>query len=320
MNDVMTSQAGPERVDTAAWPRTISIIGAAGLVGSSVAAQLATRGVGRRINLQDRRSNLVHAHRIDLGDAQAVLGLSYPEIVAGPPTGAVDLVIVAASMPETPNGDRREFMAANAGLLDSLAEQIRHEAGQHGIILLLTNPVDILADWMARKHGIDPGRFMGYALNDSARLRLAIARELGVDVARVEAMVLGEHGRGQVPVLSAARVDGQPVQWPDGSADRILADVHGWFERWSSLNPGRSSGWATGAGVMHLVRSLSAGAQVVTTASTTGLGELPDTFMALPARLRDGRLKAELPSLSPHELDSLQASGESIHRSAAAIE
>jgi len=319
MNDVMTSQASPGHFDTATWPRTISIIGAAGLVGSSVAAQLATGGVGRRLNLQDRRQNLVHAHRIDLSDAQAVLGTGYPEIVAGPPPEAADLVIVAASMPETPNGDRREFQAANAGLLDSLAEQIRQEAGEHGIILLLTNPVDILADWMARKHGIDPGRFMGYALNDSARLRLAIARVLGVDVASVEAMVLAEHGRGQFPVFSTVRVNGQPVKWPEGAIDRILADVHGWFERWSSLNPGRSSGWATGVGVMHLVRSLSAGEPVVTTASTAGLDGLPGTFMALPTRLQDGRLKAEVPSLSPQELDSLQASGESIQRSAAAI-
>src|SRR5699024_1871480 len=58
--------------------------------------------------------HLVEAHRIDLSDAQAVLGVDRPQVHAGSPNGPVDLVVVAASLPETPDGDRREFLAANA--------------------------------------------------------------------------------------------------------------------------------------------------------------------------------------------------------------
>ncbi|GAA1128434.1 malate dehydrogenase [Citricoccus alkalitolerans] len=304
---------------TPSWPERISIIGAAGLVGSSAAASLATQGIGRELYLQDRRDNLVEAHRIDLSDAQAVLGVDRPRILAGSPEQHADLVVVAASLPETPDGDRREFLAANAHLLASLAEQIRREAGDEGLVLLLTNPVDILADWLHREHGFTAERLIGYALNDSARFRLAIARELGTEVTSVTASVLGEHGKGQVPVFSTVRVNGEPVAWPDGAVDRVRADVDGWFERWSRLKPGRSSGWASGTGVMHLVRSLAAGQQVITTVSTSGIEGLPETFMALPTHLEDGRPRATLPELSDHELSALHEAGQSIRHTASTL-
>lgn len=305
---------------TPSWPERISIIGAAGLVGSSAAASLATQGVGQELYLQDRRDNLVEAHRIDLSDAQAVLGVDRPRVLAGPPDQPVDLVVVAASLPETPDGDRRDFLAANAQLLASLADQIRREAGDEGLVLLLTNPVDILADWLHRHHGFAAEQLIGYALNDSARFRLAIARELGTEVSSVTASVLGEHGKGQVPVFSSVRVDGQPVAWPNGAIDRIRADVDGWFERWSRLKPGRSSGWASGAGVMHLVRSLAAGEQVITTVATSGIDGLPETFMALPTHLKDGRPRAVLPELPHREFSALREAGESIRHTALTLD
>lgn len=303
-----------------AWPQRISIIGAAGLVGSSVAAQLITHGIGREIHLQDQRDNVAEAHRIDLVDAQAVLSVDRPRVLTSPPAGEVDLVIIAASLPESPDGDRREFLAANAQLLASLADQVRREAGDRGLVLLLSNPVDILADWLCRHHGFDADRLIGYSLNDSARFRLAIARELGVETTSVEAIVLGEHGRGQVPIFSTVRVDGGPVSWAEGAIGRIRADIDGWFARWSQLKPGRSSGWATGFGVMHLVRSLAAGRTVITTASTRGRALLPETFMALPTQLINGRARAELPEVTAEELTSLQHAGDSIRRSSESID
>lgn len=307
MNENSTSTLPPN------WPRRISIIGAAGLVGSSVAAQLVTRGLGQEIYLQDRRENVLEAHRIDLADAQAILGLDAPLLISGPPPeGSVDLVIVAASLPERPDGDRRDFLSGNADLLDSLAEGLLREAGEDGLILLLTNPVDILADWLCRRHGLDPERLIGYALNDSARLRLAVAREFGVPTSSVEAIVLGEHGKGQVPVFSTIRLDGKPVSWPEGAIDSIRANIDGWFERWSQLGTGRSSGWATGFGVMHLVRSLAAGQTVVTTAATTEIDSLPDTFMTLPAQFINGRIQVALPKVSDEEIQILKTSAESI--------
>lgn len=305
---------------TPSWPERISIIGAAGLVGSSAAASLATHSVGGELFLQDRRDNLVEAHRIDLTDAQAVLGVDRPRIHAGSPGAPVDLVVVAASLPETPGGDRRDFLAANAQLLTSMAEQIQREAGEHGLVLLLTNPVDILADWLHRQHGFAADRLIGYALNDSARFRLAIARELGTEVTSVQAGVLGEHGKGQVPVFSTVLVNGEPVDWPDGSIERVRADVDGWFERWSRLKPGRSSGWASGAGVMHLIRSLAAGEQVITTVSTAGIEELPESFMALPTRWVDGCSRAALPDLSRQELAALQEAGDSIRQTSLTLD
>lgn len=303
-----------------AWPSRISVIGAAGLVGSSVVTQLAVQGFGHTLYAQDRRDNVLEAHRLDQMDAQVILGRDRPQIIAGsPPDGDCDLVIVAASLPENPDADRRDFLAGNTGLLESLAEEVKRQVGESGVLLLLTNPVDILADWLCREQGFDPDRVIGYALNDTARFRQAIAREVEVPPSAVDAMVLGEHGKGQVPIFSTVTIHGHPVDWPAGAQDRIRADIDGWFQRYSKLRAGRSSGWATGHGVAHLVQGLMDGQSVLTTASTRGIDGFPPTFMALPTRLHAGRFRSELPTVSTEERGHLINSATNIHDTSLSI-
>ena len=280
------------------WPQRIAIIGAAGTVGSS--------GIGQELFLVDVRKNLVAGHAIDIADAQTLTGVPSPRITPGTPQdGPVDVVVVAASKPEVPHGDRRDFLSANAALLGTLLPQIESLAGDHGLVLLLSNPVDILAGWLARESSLPRHRILGYSLNDSARFRSAVARELGVGVDRVQGMVLGEHGNGQVPLYSGVRLDGEPLALDPDQRRRVDADVHGWFHRWSELETGRSSGWATGAGVRHLLEELAAGRPVVTTASGTGLEDYPEAFIALPARRSGGRVQALSPETDPQETRDL---------------
>lgn len=308
------------QITRASWPRRISVIGAAGLVGSSVVTQLATNGLGETVYVQDRRENVLEAHRLDQLDAQAILGHRQPALVSGPPPdGGCDLVVVAASLPEKPDGDRRDFLAGNTGLLESLIPEVKRQVGDDGVLLLLTNPVDILADWLCREHGFDPDRVIGYALNDTARFRQAIARELAVSTPDVSASVLGEHGKGQVPIFSTATVCGQPVDWPEGAEGRIRADIDGWFQRYSNLGAGRSSGWATGHGVAYLVRQLTQGQPVLTTASTRGIDGFPATFMALPTFLDGVRFRTEAPDVSPAEWSQLVTSADNIHLNSVSI-
>ncbi|MFC7400959.1 malate dehydrogenase [Citricoccus sp. GCM10030269] len=300
----------------------IAVIGAAGMVGSSVVAQLAGNGVGQELYLQDLQENLVESHRIDLTDAQTVLGLDTPELINGPaPEGTADLVVVAASIPENPEGDRREFLDANAGLLRKLAESIHEQLSPTGLVLLLTNPVDILADWLSRTHGFDPRRLIGYALNDTARFQSAIAREFGVETSRVEALVLGEHGQGQVPIFSTVKIDGELVTWEGEARQRLENHLETWFARWLALKSGRKSGWATGFGVMKLVRELEAGNTVTTTVWTRGIDTLPETYVSLPTRLtQDGEFEAALPTLDDDEFQHVLAAANSIHAQAEALE
>ena len=303
------------------WPQCISIIGAAGTVGSSIAAQLARQGIGQEIYLQDVRDNLLEAHRIDISDGQTVLGIDRPRLITGQArAGTAEVVIVAASLPENPEGDRREFLEANAGLLRSLGPSIRSQLSPSGVVLLMTNPVDILADWICRTQSVPAERLIGYALNDTARFRYALAQEFDVEPSRIEAMVLGEHGTGQVPIFSAVRIDGEPVTWTQEAKKRIEDHIAQWFSRYLALRAGRSSGWASGFGVAKLLDDLSQGRSLITTVATHGVKTLPDTFMSLPAAWGGTGFRSSLPMLTTGEMTRLVAVAESISAQAQALE
>lgn len=301
-------------------PARITVLGAAGVVGSSVAARLAAEGVGRHLYLQDLRSNLAEAHRVDIEDAQTHAGADAPQLHTGlSPSGTADLVVVAASHPESPAADRRDYLRANAALLQELIPTIRDQLAPHGAVLLLTNPVDILADWLVRAHGFEPHRLIGFSLNDSARFRRAVAAEFGVAVSGVEATVVGEHGLGQFPLFSSVRIDGQGVRWDEGARQRVEDQVQGWFGRYLSLEAGRSSGWATGSGVVSLFRALSRGDEAVTTACTHDVAGLPATYVTLPVTWRAEGFSSSRPATDEREWAKLVEIAEAIEAQAAEL-
>lgn len=251
-----------------AWtPRRIAVLGATGLTGSGIVHQLSLTDEHDEILLFDLKQNLLQAHAIDMREAQIVAGrtraaLTVGELDRADAFGPVDLVVVAASLPETPDGTRAAFLAGNLGVMRALAPAITHLAGERGLVMIVTNPADVLATCLVSLGGIAPGRVFGYCLNDSVRFTAAIARELRVTPERIEALVIGEHGEGQVPVWSGVRVDGFPVTLTDQQRARIDADAAGWFRRWSDLRPGRSSGWTTPLGSVRTIRQLTAGVPV----------------------------------------------------------
>lgn len=304
-----------------AWPRSVAIVGAAGLIGAGVAHQLALSGLSRDIYLLDVHANLVRAHAIDMAEAQLVAGqtaAALHPVTAAADVPAVDLVIVAASAPETPEGDRRHFLANNLALLRTLAPEITRMAGTTGCVLLLSNPVDILCGILQRLTALAPQRIIGYSLNDSIRLRMALGRELGVMPDRLDAVVLGEHGAGQVPIFSRLTLDGQPLTLSPEAEARVRADADGWFARWSALKPGRSSGWTTPLGTLANIRAMVQGEVFPCSVSTFDQPGLNDAFITLPARLGpEGRRAIERWTLDEREQQGLRRAADAV---ASAIE
>ncbi|MEX5235859.1 lactate/malate family dehydrogenase [Kocuria arenosa] len=299
------------------WPITVAVIGAAGLIGSGVVAGLAVAGLCQEIRMLDLRQNLVEAHAIDIRESQALTGSTHTRLVTTAGDGPVDLVVVAASAPETPGGDRRDFLRANLQLLDKLTPQIQALTGTEGTVMLLSNPVDILAEHLRRTTSIRPERIVGYSLNDSVRFRLAISRELGLSVDRVQALVLGEHGAAQVPVFSGITVDGIVQHLDADQRQRVRADVNGWFQRWSDLKPGRSSGWTTPLGTVEVVRAMGASTPIPATVWTGEIPELQDSYVTVLSSFTPaGGVRAMLPPLDAQELAQLQQAAQSVHEAA----
>lgn len=304
----------------AAWPRSAAVIGAAGLIGSGVSERLAENSQAGDLYMIDLNENLVRAHAIDIAETQVIAGNTRTRLHPRRPEDgtAVDLVVLAASIPEVPDGDRRDFLAANLRLLGTLTPMIRSLAGDSGIVMILSNPVDILADCLAQTSGIDPARICGYSLNDTVRFRMAVAKELGADVGDVGGLMLGEHGGHQVPLFEALTVKGAPVRLDAGQQARVMEDVNGWFARWSALKPGRSTGWATPAGVSRIVQAMADGSVHPAAIWTGGLEDMPETFIALPAVLEAGRFAARPDLLPAGARDGLRAAATSVAEAARA--
>lgn len=297
------------------WPARVVVLGGAGLVGSGLAHLLAVTGRCADVVLVDRRRDVARAHVIDIGEAQLVAGDATTTVreMGAAEAPAADLVVIAASLPEVPDGDRRDFLAGNLDQLRSLAPTVIRLAGEHGVVLVLSNPVDVLTEALRRLTGLAPHRMLGYSLNDSLRFRMAVARELGVHPLRVEGWVLGEHGTGQVPLFSRVRLDDAPLVLEPDARHRVRADADGWFARWSRLRPGRSSGWTTPAGTMRMVEAMASSGVLPASVWTGDVDHLPDCYLTLPARLGPhGVVTTEQWALDPVEADGLRAAATSV--------
>lgn len=277
-------------------PRRVAVLGASGLTGAGIAHQLSLTDEYDEIVLFDLARNVLEAHAIDMREAQIAQGRTRARLVVSSldrvaETAPVDLVVVAAALPETPDGTRAAFLAGNLGVLRALTPAITTLAGGTGLVMIVTNPADILASCLAQISDIEPGRIFGYCLNDSIRFTAAVARELAVSPERIEALVVGEHGDGQVLVWSGLRLDGKPLALTDDQRARIDADARGWFRRWSDLRAGRSSGWTTPLGSARTIAALIAGSPVPV-AVWFGDSDAARSHTTLRAVVQDGRVVA----------------------------
>ncbi|GGD30339.1 L-lactate dehydrogenase [Microbacterium faecale] len=272
-----------------------TIIGAAGGIGQTVAAEFVARDLFDELHLVDLRTNLLEADRIDLSEASVAAGHQPPHITVEDPhsalhaLGSSDFVVCAATLGEKPGQSRSSFAQVNWELLISLVPLISQVAGEHGTVLLVTNPVDAMAERLAREETIPRDRIIGYSVNDSTRLRVAIAAEVGVEPDRVQAHALGVHGEQLVPLYSGVRIDDEPVELDAGQRQRIDTWTEGWFARWHELKSGRSSIRSTAAGVASVVRATRSGAELPLSVSTDSVDFLPSSaFIGLPTSFAGG--------------------------------
>jgi malate dehydrogenase len=232
-----------------ARPRIV-IAGAGGGVGASVTFNLLLSALDCELILLDSRREMLLSHLWDL--EQVLVQHTSGTVREGTDADVAeaDLLVLTAAAPLTVNQSRMVYLEANAAILAPLLELL--PAGWNGVLIMVTNPVDPLCTWARHRTGLERTRVLGYTLNDTLRLRTAIAKALGAAPASVRAWTIGEHGDLNVPLLDRIEVDGRPVTL----SDRQLNDVHeftsGWYVRHVALDSGRSSTWTSGLGVARM--------------------------------------------------------------------
>ena len=191
--------------------KKISVIGA-GNVGATAAFLIAQKQVGDVVMVdiidgvpQGKSLDMAQASPIELFDASVTGALDY-EATAGS-----DLVIITSGSPRKPGMTREDLLQTNAKIVGNVTESVvKHSP--NCIIVMLTNPLDIMTYHAWKVSGFPPNRVLGQAgVLDSARFRYFIALELGVSVEDVQALVMGGHGDTMVPLPRYTTVAGVPI-------------------------------------------------------------------------------------------------------------
>ncbi len=189
-----------------------------GAVGSTFAYTVLLRGLANELVIIDANRDKAMGDVLDLNHG---LMLANPiKITAGEYSdcAGADIIVITAGAAQRPGETRIDLMNRNVAIFDSIIKQIL-TYNTDGILLIATNPVDILTQVALKLSGWPSHRVIGSGtLLDSSRFRYLIADKLGVDPRSVHGVIVGEHGDTEVPVWSGLNVAGiSPDQTPASS-------------------------------------------------------------------------------------------------------
>lgn len=191
--------------------RKVAIIGA-GFVGASVAYALALRDVAREIALIDINQEKTEGEVCDIRHGIPVMGMTDLYVGDYADCADCDLIVITAGRGRKPGESRLDLTNENIKIMRGVIESIKRYYTR-GVLLIISNPVDILtykaSEWM----GLSDGMVFGSGcLLDSSRFVRCIADYLGLNTGVINGYVVGEHGDGQVPIWSHVSVGGIPVR------------------------------------------------------------------------------------------------------------
>ncbi|WP_268912559.1 L-lactate dehydrogenase [Lentilactobacillus sp. SPB1-3] len=143
-----------------------------------------------------------------------------------------DIVVITAGVPRKPGETRLDLVNKNVKILESIVNPVV-ESGFKGTFVVSSNPVDILTTITQRLSGFPKNRVIGTGTSlDTARLRVIIAKELGMSTKGINAMVMGEHGDSSFVNFDEATINGKPLrEFPNmdnaGHLNEIEKEVKG---------------------------------------------------------------------------------------------
>ncbi len=207
-------------------PGKVSIIGA-GNVGTATAFALAMDGTPDEIVLLDRNLGKAQGEVMDIEHGSAFLpytnfkgSKNYKDIANS------DIVVITAGAHQSPGETRMDLLAKNVSILKSIVTEIKKHAPD-SILLVVTNPVDVLTFYARKYSGFPRHRVIGSGtVLDTARFRSYIAKHFKVNAHSVDAYVLGEHGDSSFPALSTATIGPVPLQNFPGYKKSDLVKIH----------------------------------------------------------------------------------------------
>jgi malate dehydrogenase len=295
----------------------VTVVGA-GNVGATVAQYIVERELADVVLTdiieglpQGKALDLLQAGPVHRYDCRLTGANDYKE------TAGSDIVVITAGLARKPGMSRDDLLFKNAEIVKGVVEEVTRLSPE-SILLVVTNPLDAMAQLAWRVSGFPKHRVVGMAgILDSARFRTFIALELDVSVENVTAFVLGGHGDTMVPLPRYSTVAGIPITelLPKARIDALVTrTANGGAEIVNLLKTG-SAYYAPGASVAEMVEAILKDKKKVLPCAVYLEGEygIQGLFVGVPVKLgRRGVEQIIEITLTPEEAAALRRSTEAV--------
>ncbi|MEM9900324.1 MAG: L-lactate dehydrogenase [Pseudomonadota bacterium] len=306
----------------------VGIVGA-GLVGATAGYAIGMLRTANEVVLVDRDGDLAQAQAADI--LHAMPFASSTRVMAGgyDALADADVVIIAAGVNQKPGESRLALLSRNVSVFEEVIAQILAVV-PNPILLIATNPVDVMTTVALRLSGLPPARVIGSGtILDTARFRALLAQHLGVAYRSVHAYVLGEHGDSEVLGWSGARVgtmavDAFAAQVRMPLTEAIRERIDGGVRRaaYTIISGKGATNYGIGGGLARIVQAIAQDERAVLSlsAESATLTDYPKVAFSVPRLLGADGLMAELsPTLNDAEREALHSSAALLKKTADAL-
>jgi L-lactate dehydrogenase len=302
----------------------IGIIGC-GFVGSSAAFAIALDGAATELVLVDINADLAIAHAEDIlhatpfGKPVRITAGDYSTL------NGAGLVVLACGVGQKPGESRLKLLERNVNVFQNVVLRVL-EYAPDSILLIVSNPVDIMTQVVTKISALPPERVIGSGtILDTARFRTLIAEHLDVAPNSIHAYVLGEHGDSEVLVWSSAKVGGVPViKYAEQIGRRITGDVKASIDdgvrraAYRIIEGKGATYYGIGAGIARIAKAIRDDEGAVLTISN--IKGVDGISLSLPRVLKATGVAATIqPQLSDKETQALKKSAEILTTAAAEL-
>ncbi|MGB7417221.1 MAG: malate dehydrogenase [Thermosynechococcaceae cyanobacterium] len=297
----------------------VTIIGS-GNVGSTLGQRIVEKNIADVV-LLDIDPGRPQGLALDLMEARGVE--SHDRLIIGTAdyvdTKNSDVVVVTAGLARKPGMSRDDLLKANAKIVTAVVKDAIAQS-PNAILLIVTNPLDVMTYLAWQASGLSPERVVGMAgVLDAARFETFIAMELKVSIGNVHAMVLGGHGDLMVPIPRYTTVSGIPITelMDSETIARLVQRTRNGGAEIVSLMQAGSAYFAPASSASLMVESILSNRSRILPAAAYLQGQygLSDIFLGVPTCLgRQGVSKVLELDLTPDEQQALHTSAQSVRQ------
>ncbi len=296
----------------------ITVVGA-GNVGATAAQRIVDKELANEVVLVDIIEGLPQGKGLDMHESTPIEAAdtrihgtnSYDD------TANSDVVVITAGIARKPGMTREQLQETNAGIVRSVTESVAAKS-PHAILIVVSNPLDVMTYVAYKVSGFDRHRVMGMAgILDTARYRSFIAMQLGISVKDIQALVLGGHGDSMVPLVRYTTIAGVPLTefLKKDAIDALVKRTRdGGIEIVNFLKTG-SAYYAPSAAAVEMVEAIVRNKKRILPCAAYLQGEygIRDTYIGVPVKLGSKGIEQilEVPLL-PEESAALKKSADEV--------